>query len=105
MTIEAMKLALDALETPHPGVRTDLSDALDYREKVKQAITALRQAIEQAQPARADAQDAARYRWLRENNHEEASVMAYIHGLDDWAPWADAESVDAAIDAAMKEQE
>ena len=43
--IEAMKLALEALEEPHPGIRTCFTDAITYREKVKQAITALREAL------------------------------------------------------------
>jgi hypothetical protein len=50
MSIETMKQALEALEAPHPHIRTRHSDAMKYREKVKQAITALRQAIEEAQP-------------------------------------------------------
>ena len=44
MSKEAMKLALEALEEPHPGVRTNFTDALKYRKKIKQAITALREA-------------------------------------------------------------
>ena len=45
MSKEAMKLALEALEEPHPGVRTNFTDALKYRKKIKQAITALREAL------------------------------------------------------------
>jgi len=50
MSKEAMKLALEALEEPHPGIRTSFTDAITYREKVKQAITALRKALAE-QPA------------------------------------------------------
>ena len=50
MSKEAMKLALEALEEPHPGVRTNFTDALKYREKIKQAITALQEALAE-QPA------------------------------------------------------
>jgi hypothetical protein len=45
MSTEAMKLALEALEEPHPGIRTSFTDAITYREKVKQAITALQEAL------------------------------------------------------------
>ena len=44
---EALKLALEALEEPHPGVRTDLSDALTYREKIKTAIASIKEALSQ----------------------------------------------------------
>jgi len=47
--IDVMKMALEALEEPTPNIRTDFTDAIKYREKVKQAITVLRQAIEQAE--------------------------------------------------------
>ena len=47
MSREAMKMALDALETPHPSIRTDFSDAMVYRENVKAAIEALRAALAQ----------------------------------------------------------
>jgi len=44
---EALKLALEALEEPHPGVRTSFTDAVTYREKVKHAITAIKEALAQ----------------------------------------------------------
>ena len=44
---QAAQQALEALEEPHPGIRTSFTDAITYREKVKQAITALRTALEQ----------------------------------------------------------
>lgn len=44
---EALRLALEALEEPHPGIRTSFTDAITYREKVKQAITALKAALAQ----------------------------------------------------------
>lgn len=47
MSREAMKMALNALETPHPSIRTDFSDAMVYRENVKAAIEALRTALAQ----------------------------------------------------------
>ena len=47
---EVMQMALDALTKPHPGVRTDLSDAVVYREVVKTAIDALRAALAQLKP-------------------------------------------------------
>ena len=42
---EALKLALEALKDPHPGVRTAFSDALEYRERVKIAITAIKEVL------------------------------------------------------------
>jgi hypothetical protein len=50
MSKEALKLALEALETPHPGVRTSFTDSMKYREQCKEAITAIKQALA-AQPA------------------------------------------------------
>jgi hypothetical protein len=47
---EVMQMALDALTKPHPGVRTDLSDAVVYREVVKTAIETLRAALAQPEP-------------------------------------------------------
>ena len=44
---EALKLALEALEKPRPGVRTDFSDAMAYRENVTTATNALREALAQ----------------------------------------------------------
>ena len=44
-----VKQALEALEQPHPGVRTNFTDALKYREKIKQAITAIKEALAQPQ--------------------------------------------------------
>jgi hypothetical protein len=44
---EVMQMALNALETPHPSIRTDFSDAMVYRENVKAAIEALRAALAQ----------------------------------------------------------
>jgi len=49
---EVMQMALAALTEPHPGVRTDLSDAMIYREKIKTTAEALRAAL--AQPERAE---------------------------------------------------
>ena len=57
MSKEAMKLALEALEEPHPGVRTNFTDALKYRKKIKQAITALREAQAQAQAQQQNCKD------------------------------------------------
>ena len=42
---EVMQMALNALETPHPSIRTDFSDAMIYREKIKTTIEALRTAL------------------------------------------------------------
>ena len=47
---EALTMALEALEEPHPGVRTSFTDAMTYREKIKTAITAIKEAL--AQPER-----------------------------------------------------
>ena len=44
---EVMQMALDALSEPTPGVRTDFSDALVYREKIKATAEALRAALAQ----------------------------------------------------------
>jgi hypothetical protein len=41
----ALKLALEALETPHPGIRTSFTDSIKYREQCKEAITAIKQAL------------------------------------------------------------
>lgn len=49
MSKEVLKLALEALEEPHPGIRTSFTDAVTYRERVKQAITALQEALAQPQ--------------------------------------------------------
>ena len=46
---KALKLALEALEEPHPGIRTNLSNAMTHREKIKTSITVIREAL--AQPA------------------------------------------------------
>ena len=46
---EALKLALEALQEPHPGIRTNYGDALTYREKIKNATIAINEAL--AQPA------------------------------------------------------
>ena len=43
----ALTLALEALEEPHPGVRTSFTDAMTYREKIKTAITAIKEALAQ----------------------------------------------------------
>lgn len=55
-TEEALKLALEALEEPHPGIRTSFTDAIMYRERVKQAITALQEALAE-QPAQQEEHD------------------------------------------------
>ena len=47
---EVMQMALDALSEPTPGVRTDFSDALVYREKIKATAEALRAALAQPEP-------------------------------------------------------
>ena len=47
---EVMQMALAALTEPHPGVRTDLSDAMIYREKIKTTAEALRAALAQPEP-------------------------------------------------------
>ena len=44
---EALKLALEALEEPHPGIRTSFTDAITYREKAKQAIAAIKESLAQ----------------------------------------------------------
>ena len=49
--------------------------------------------------------DAARYRWLRENNGAWQVQVAIMHKESDNCNWVHAiEGLDAAIDAAMKEQ-
>ena len=48
------------------------------------------------------AADAARYRWLRSSRHNDATVMTYVDGLDDWVALADGEYVDTSVDKAMK---
>ena len=45
MKDEALRLALEALETPHPGIRTSFTDSIKYREQCKEAITAIKQAL------------------------------------------------------------
>lgn len=45
--------------------------------------------------------DAARYRWLRSSRHNDATVMTYVDGLDDWVAWADGEDVDTSVDKAL----
>jgi hypothetical protein len=47
--------------------------------------------------------DAARYRWLRSSRHNDATVMTYVDGLDDWVAWADGEDVDTSVDKAMSQ--
>lgn len=49
------------------------------------------------------AADAARYRWLRSSRHNDATVMTYVDGLDDWVAWADGEDVDTSVDKAMRQ--
>ena len=49
------------------------------------------------------AADAARYRWLRSSRHNDATVMTYVDGLDDWVAWADGEDVDTSVDTAMSQ--
>ena len=49
------------------------------------------------------ATDAARYRWLRSSKHNDATVMTYVDGLDDWVAWADGEDVDTSVDKAMRQ--
>lgn len=49
------------------------------------------------------AADAARYRWLRSSRHNDATVMTYMDGLDDWVAWADGEDVDTSVDKAMRQ--
>lgn len=49
------------------------------------------------------AADAARYRWLRSSRHNDATVMTYVNGLDDWVAWADGEDVDTSVDTAMSQ--
>jgi hypothetical protein len=49
------------------------------------------------------AEDAARYRWLRSSRHNDATVMTYVDGLDDWVAWADGEDVDTSVDTAMSQ--
>ena len=49
---DIMQQALEALQEPHPGIRTSFSDAITYREKLKQAIIALRDRL--AQPEQID---------------------------------------------------
>lgn len=49
------------------------------------------------------AADAGRYRWLRSSRHNEATVMTYVDGLDDWVAWADGEDVDTSVDKAMSQ--
>ena len=46
--------------------------------------------------------DAERYRFIRKGTPDIA-VMSWVNGIDDWVPWADEESVDEAIDAAIGE--
>ena len=49
------------------------------------------------------AADACRYRWLRSSRHNEATVMTYVDGLDDWVAWADGEDVDTSVDKALRQ--
>lgn len=44
---ELLQMALDMIESPHPGIRTGFSDAMIYREKVKTTIEALRARLAQ----------------------------------------------------------
>ena len=52
---EALKVALEALEEPHPGIRTSFTDAITYREKAKQAIAAIKEALAQQKPVALEA--------------------------------------------------
>ena len=72
MKIEALKLALEALEESHPGVRTSFTDAVTYREKVKQAITAIKEAL--AQPER---------KWVGLTGEEKALVASVSSDVHD----------------------
>ena len=98
-----VKLALEALEEPHPGVRTNFTDALKYRKKIKQAITALREAQAQAQAqaqqqnckvrlkdfaefVRADERDS----WPSEMEAMERQVNILTDALNDRQRWFDA---------------
>ena len=45
-----MQMALDVITTPHPGLRTSLSESMIYREKIKMTIEALRTALSQPEP-------------------------------------------------------
>jgi len=75
MSIESMKMALEALEAEQPGIRTSFTVALKYREKVKQAITALRQAIEQAEKQEPEQEPVAL------NKNMTLGCPAYLHDL------------------------
>jgi len=44
---EVLKQALEALEEPHPGVRTSFTDAITYREKIEKAVIAIKEALAQ----------------------------------------------------------
>ena len=52
MSREVMQMALDVITTPHPGLRTSLSESMIYREKIKTTIEALRACL--AQPEKYD---------------------------------------------------
>ena len=64
---EAMQMALDVITEPHPGIRTNLSDAMIYREKIKAAIEALRAALAQPKPEPVAKNEEGRITWLVDN--------------------------------------
>jgi hypothetical protein len=86
MKDEALKLALEALETPHPGIRTSFTDSIKYREQCKEAITAIKQARSQPAPTVQEPvawRDAIAVSLLREgiNKHRARKLADHFIGL------------------------
>ena len=81
--IESLKKERDALALEVDQSRVDCHELLIERDAL--------------------AEDAARYRWLRSSRHNDATVMTYVDGLDDWVAWADGEDVDTSVDTAMSQ--
>jgi hypothetical protein len=89
---------------PYPGMNEPVSD-----EEIARFDAGLREALDA--PAPSDAQDAARYRWLRTHPQEPENVGGAIHftfaiARPEPHQWCldnvEREAMDAAIDAAMK---
>ena len=108
LKIEELTKERDALEVRIGALIVERSDAFF---KVIQERDALALGVDQwkvdfhelSLERDALAADAARYRWLRSSRHNEATVMTYVDGLDDWVAWADGEDVDTSVDKAMRQ--
>lgn len=95
----------DTITLPRAVIQSTVDKLAFYKGPKDQTVKALRAALarkEEKNHADDVLKDAQRYRWLRESDSEEASVMTYMEGFDEWLAYASAESVDMAIDSAME---